>query len=88
MVALSSHIHVLLFFHRYVLDHPWLVRGRRVLDLGSGCGACAVAAALGGASRAAANDVDPAALVAATVNAEEENGVCGVDTIADDLLMG
>ena len=36
---------------RYVLDHPDLVAGRRVLDLGSGSGLVAIAAALAGASR-------------------------------------
>ena len=36
---------------RYVLDDPGVVAGRRVLDLGSGSGLVAVAAALAGAAR-------------------------------------
>jgi len=35
---------------RYVLDHPGLVAGRRVLDLGSGSGLVAIAAAMAGAA--------------------------------------
>lgn len=45
---------------RYVLDHPDLVRGRRVLDFAAGGGAAAIAAALGGAIATAA-DVDAVA---------------------------
>lgn len=54
---------------RYVLDHPELVRGRRVLDLASGSGLVAIAAAKAGASRAIANDVDPFAAAAQELNA-------------------
>jgi predicted nicotinamide N-methyase len=54
---------------RYVLDHPQLVRGRSVLDIGSGCGLCAVAAAKAGASRVEAADIDPYALEAISANA-------------------
>src|SRR4051794_25717334 len=36
---------------RYLLDHPDLVRGRRVLDLASGSGLVAVAVARAGAAR-------------------------------------
>src|SRR5689334_24750102 len=34
---------------RYVLDHPEVVRGRRVLDVASGSGLVAIAAAMAGA---------------------------------------
>lgn len=47
------------FLCRYLLDNPDVVRGRSVLDLGSGCGATAIAAKMGGASRILANDIDP-----------------------------
>ena len=43
----------------YLLDNPDVVRGRSVLDLGSGCGATAIAAKMRGASRILANDIDP-----------------------------
>ena len=46
---------------RYLLDHPDLVRGKDVLDLGCGNGLAAVAAARAGARAVVANDVDPAA---------------------------
>jgi predicted nicotinamide N-methyase len=54
---------------RYLLDHPHWVRGRRVLDLGSGSGVVAVAAALAGAARVVACDNDPDALQATGANA-------------------
>ncbi|ELK27180.1 Methyltransferase-like protein 20 [Myotis davidii] len=44
---------------RYLLDNPDVVRGKSVLDLGSGCGATAIAAKMSGASRILANDIDP-----------------------------
>ena len=59
---------------RYLLAHPERVAGRPVLDVGTGGGICAIAAALAGASRVQARDVDPMALAALAVNAEL-NGV-------------
>ncbi|KAF6339298.1 electron transfer flavoprotein subunit beta lysine methyltransferase [Rhinolophus ferrumequinum] len=44
---------------RYLLDNPDVVRGKSVLDLGSGCGATAIAAKMSGASRILATDIDP-----------------------------
>ncbi|KAG8512288.1 Electron transfer flavoprotein beta subunit lysine methyltransferase [Galemys pyrenaicus] len=49
---------------RYILDHPDVVRGKSVLDLGSGCGATAIAAKMRGASRILANDIDPRTAIA------------------------
>jgi predicted nicotinamide N-methyase len=69
---------------RYVLDHPELVRGKRVLDLASGSGLVAIAAARAGAAHAIANDIDAFAAAAITVNAEA-NGVT-VDACIADLL--
>jgi predicted nicotinamide N-methyase len=54
---------------RYVLDHPGLVAGRRVVDLAAGSGLVAVAAALAGASQVTANDIDPYAIAAIEANA-------------------
>lgn len=59
---------------RWVLDHPEVVRGRTVVDFGAGSGVVAVAAALAGARRAVACDLDPQALLAARANARL-NGV-------------
>ncbi|MEV4844891.1 50S ribosomal protein L11 methyltransferase [Micromonospora matsumotoense] len=54
---------------RHLLDHPHLAAGRRVLDLAAGSGLVAIAAALTGATQVVANDVDPYAMAAVTVNA-------------------
>ncbi len=59
---------------RYVLDAPETVAGRRVLDLGSGSGLVAIAAAKAGASVVVANDIDPYAPAAIRANARA-NGV-------------
>ncbi|MFW6093602.1 MAG: 50S ribosomal protein L11 methyltransferase [Pseudomonadota bacterium] len=67
---------------RYLLDHPAWVRGRNVVDLGSGSGVVAVAAALAGAARVIACDDDPAALEATGSNAAL-NGVA--PALARDL---
>jgi predicted nicotinamide N-methyase len=54
---------------RHVLDEPDLVAGRSVLDLATGSGLVAVAAARAGASPVTANDIDPLSLAAAAANA-------------------
>ncbi|MCA2216803.1 class I SAM-dependent methyltransferase [Jidongwangia harbinensis] len=59
---------------RFLLDHPEAVRGRRVLDLATGSGVAAIAAARAGAAEVGAEDVDPAAVAAARRNATA-NGV-------------
>lgn len=59
---------------RHVLDHPEVVAGRGVLDLGCGGGVVGIASAKAGATRVLAVDVDVAAIEAARLNAEL-NGV-------------
>lgn len=59
---------------RYLLDHPAEVAGRRVLDFATGSGLVAIAAAMAGAERVLAVDIDPFAVVASRLNAAE-NGV-------------
>jgi predicted nicotinamide N-methyase len=59
---------------RYLLDHPELVAGRVVLDLASGSGLVAIAAATAGAAAVTAIEIDPLAVVAIALNAEA-NGV-------------
>jgi predicted nicotinamide N-methyase len=54
---------------RYLLDHPALVRGRRVVDFGAGSGVAAIAALHAGAAHVTAVDLDPLALQAAHANA-------------------
>ncbi|XP_075712030.1 electron transfer flavoprotein beta subunit lysine methyltransferase [Rhinoderma darwinii] len=55
---------------RYLLDNPDVARRRRVLDLGSGCGAVSIAAEMGGASYVLANDIDPVAGAAFGLNCQ------------------
>jgi predicted nicotinamide N-methyase len=69
---------------RYVLDHPEVVAGRTVLDLGAGSGLVAVAAALAGAEQVTASEVDPYGRAAIAVNAAE-NGT-GPFVVTGDLL--
>jgi predicted nicotinamide N-methyase len=71
---------------RYILDHPELVAGRRVLDIASGSGLVAIAAALAGAASVVANDIDPYAVAAIRANASA-NAV-DVACVSDDLLGG
>lgn len=69
---------------RYLLDHAAVVRSRRVLDVASGSGLVAVAAAMAEARQVTANDIDPFALAAIALNAEL-NGV-SVAVEAGDLV--
>jgi len=55
---------------RYLLDHPERVRGLRVVDLGTGSGIVALAAARAGARKVVALDLDPLSRRAARRNAD------------------
>lgn len=68
---------------RHVLDHPSIVAGRRVLDLGAGSGLVAIAAMQAGARSAVAADVDRYAAAAIPLNAAA-NGVL-VEVIHRDI---
>ncbi|WLQ12461.1 50S ribosomal protein L11 methyltransferase [Hahella aquimaris] len=59
---------------RYILDHPEVVKGKTVWDIGAGSGVVAIAAALAGAADVLACDLDAAAQVATIENARL-NGV-------------
>lgn len=54
---------------RYILDHPETVAGHDVLDVASGSGMVAIAAAKAGARRVTAADIDPFAAAAIALNA-------------------
>ncbi len=54
---------------RYLLDHPACVRGRAVLDLASGSGLVAIAAAVAGAASVTPSETDSLAAAAITLNA-------------------
>ncbi|XP_044533189.1 electron transfer flavoprotein beta subunit lysine methyltransferase [Gracilinanus agilis] len=70
---------------RYLLDNPDIVRGRSLLDVGSGCGATAIAAKMSGASRILANDIDPIAGLAASLNCTLNN-LDPLPTLTQNLL--
>ncbi|WFU08547.1 methyltransferase [Rhizobium sp. CB3090] len=69
---------------RYVLDHPGMVAGKRVLDFASGSGLVAIAAKLAGASHVLAADIDPWAETAIRLNAAENS--VALDFTGDDLI--
>jgi predicted nicotinamide N-methyase len=58
---------------RYLLDHPGTVAGRSVLDVASGSGLVAIAAAKAGARTVVAGDIDEHALAAIALNATANN---------------
>jgi predicted nicotinamide N-methyase len=69
---------------RYVLDSPATVRGKRVLDFGSGSGLVGIAAAMAGAASVLSADIDRYAEAAVRLNAEA-NGV-SIATTTDDVI--
>jgi len=69
---------------RYLREHPGTVAGRRVFDLGSGSGLCAIAALHAGATAVAASDIDPFAVAAIELNARANAGRVSVS--ARDVL--
>ena len=71
---------------RFLLDHPDLVRGKRVIDFAAGSGVSSMAAARAGAASVIANDIDALSLVAARLNAVEN--ALTVGTSAEDWLAG
>lgn len=71
---------------RYILDNPSLADGRRVVDIGSGSGIGAIAAALRGAHRVLAVDVDPVAERAIVLNAAVNGVAERIGTSRRDLL--
>jgi predicted nicotinamide N-methyase len=71
---------------RYLADNPDEVAGRRVLDIASGSGLCAIVALRAGAASVHAVDVDPLSEAAVAVNARA-NGV-RIGFSRQDLLGG
>jgi predicted nicotinamide N-methyase len=69
---------------RYLRDQPETVAGRRVVDLASGSGLCAIAALRAGAAEATAIDIDAFAIAAIELNART-NGV-PVRAVRADVL--
>jgi predicted nicotinamide N-methyase len=81
---------------RYILDNPEIVRGRTVLDVATGSGVAAIAAARAGARQVTALDVDPRAAAAAARNATANDAavdtriadVAQAETAAEVILAG
>ena len=71
---------------RHILECPKAVAGRRVLDLGTGSGLVAIAAALSGAADVQAADIDAYAVAAARLNAAANN--VAITVIEADLTGG
>ncbi len=71
---------------RYLLDNPQEVRGNRVLDIGSGSGLVALAAAMAGAASVLAADIDGFACAAIALNAVTNHAEIAV-TSADVIGM-
>ncbi len=69
---------------RYILDNPDIVRGKRVLDIGSGSGLVGIAAAKAGAAHVLAADIDAHAIAAIKLNAAA-NAV-DIAVTQDDLI--
>ncbi|WP_299397062.1 methyltransferase [Pelagibius sp.] len=70
---------------RYLLDHPEVVRGNRVLDFAAGSGLQGIAAALAGAASVEAVEIDAFACAACRLNAAA-NGV--EVTVRQEDLVG
>lgn len=81
---------------RFILDHPWLFLGKRVLDFATGGGIVAIAAAQVGAAEVIAVDIDPMAVAATGLNAMENGAtmttlcrdIVGEDVEADCIVTG
>ena len=69
---------------RYLREHPEVVAGRRVFDLASGSGLCAIAAMRARARGDAAADIDPFAVAAIGLNARANK--CRVTVVRRDVL--
>jgi predicted nicotinamide N-methyase len=75
---------------RYLLDHPDTVAGKEVLDICSGSGMVAIAAAKAGAAKVVAAEIDPFAAVAIELNAALNGVNIGIETrdMLDRTVIG
>jgi predicted nicotinamide N-methyase len=69
---------------RYILDHPEIARGKRVLDFGAGSGLVGLAAAKAGGASVIAADIDPFAIAAAARNARIND--LTIETTSRDMI--
>jgi predicted nicotinamide N-methyase len=75
---------------RYILDHPETVAGKEVLDICSGSGIVAIAAAKAGAARVVAAEIDPFATAAIALNAALNGVTVSIETrdMLDRTVIG
>jgi predicted nicotinamide N-methyase len=81
---------------RFILDHPEMVRGKRVIDFASGSGLVAIAAMKAGAVSVLAADIDPWSQTAVAMNAalngveiaHTGDDIVGQDIAGDVMLAG
>ncbi len=71
---------------RYLIDHPDTVAGKRVLDVAAGSGIVSVAALWVSAAHVVANEIDPFAAAAITLNAQANDLEAGLEVIERDML--
>jgi predicted nicotinamide N-methyase len=69
---------------RFLIDQPHWIKGKRVLDFAAGSGLSAIGAAMAGAERAIANEIDDFAAAAIALNAEINK--TAVDVLRHDLI--
>jgi predicted nicotinamide N-methyase len=81
---------------RHIIDHPALVAGQTVLDIGAGSGLVSIAARKAGAARVVAAEIDPFAAAAIGLNAIlngvaieiERRDTIGSAFICDVIIVG
>jgi predicted nicotinamide N-methyase len=69
---------------RFLLDQPDWVKGKRVLDFAAGSGLSAIGAAMAGAARVEAAEIDEYASAAIALNARTNN--VAIDLVNEDLI--
>ena len=69
---------------RWIGDHPGRIAGLRALDFASGSGIVAIAAALAGAAKVEASEIDPFAQAAIALNAGENRVV--IEVLPEDVI--
>ena len=69
---------------RFLLDQPQWVKGKRVLDFAAGSGLSAIGAAMAGAEKVIANEIDDFAIEAILLNATTNN--VALEVLRHDLI--
>jgi predicted nicotinamide N-methyase len=69
---------------RFLLDQPDWVKGKRVLDFAAGSGLAAIGAAMAGAARVEAAEIDDFASAAIALNARTNH--VAIDLVNEDLI--